>query len=381
MNESQPTPHIDNTAIKTPIKRIRKKPSTILQRSRQPSGMTKHSSPQSISQRKRLSTIVNHHHNIEEDENDQSLEDFPMIRCGWNNCQKGFWILEDLLEHLVGENGHIPLDPNAPRGQKCPCEWNGCSKAGKPQGSRMALLVHLRSHTGEKPFCCHKPECDKTFSRTDALAKHVRVSHGESLPSGRKSSIGFNLMKKVKGEETDLEEVEMIDEINVKEEKEDLLKIILNHNSKLFDDEIDSNFRNKEERKSLDELKIKFPSTDPDFLEMVIMRSKLKFLLGEREILDSELKALELKERSIKKQKDSYLDLIMKQQLGPESSEMWRQNIDNINSIPTTPTTSNNLLINQNQDINHNRTLSLNNPPVKSSNVHLRKRIKTEPGL
>lgn len=64
------------------------------------------------------------------------------------------------------------------------CEWTGCPRKGKSQTSRFALLSHLRSHTGEKPFTCPRPECDKSFTRSDALAKHMRVQHN-TPPAGQ----------------------------------------------------------------------------------------------------------------------------------------------------------------------------------------------------
>ncbi|EFP84233.2 uncharacterized protein PGTG_10611 [Puccinia graminis f. sp. tritici CRL 75-36-700-3] len=303
-----------------------------------------HRNPQSHQQQLILNQFNHHHHHVQPQTqpgpNPQfqlsimpTDEDFPMIRCGWNNCRQGFWILEDLINHLVGENGHVPPDPTAPRGQKCPCEWVGCPKQGKPQGSRMALLVHLRSHTGEKPFSCHKPECDKTFSRTDALAKHVRVSHGEILPTVRSSTTSqlktssnsnTNGGKKIKAEnesEGEEEGTVVAEELGIQGKsidcstgsdlpqlvppppgggsaEKDLLEII-NENGKWFNETIDNELRTEEERKSLEELRFKYPSVDFAFLEFVVLKAKIKFALGEREILKSELNLGQLK-RNIK---------------------------------------------------------------------------------
>lgn len=87
------------------------------------------------------------------------------------------------------------------------CQWTGCPRIGKNQNGKLALVGHLRSHTGEKPFDCPKPgaphllppshpqallltpdyppECDKSFSRSDALQKHVRVQHPEHFAASK----------------------------------------------------------------------------------------------------------------------------------------------------------------------------------------------------
>ncbi|KAJ1497199.1 hypothetical protein HMI56_005748 [Coelomomyces lativittatus] len=39
-----------------------------------------------------------------------------------------------------------------------------------------------RSHTGERPYDCPAPECDKSFTRSDALAKHHKQQHTQDPP-------------------------------------------------------------------------------------------------------------------------------------------------------------------------------------------------------
>lgn len=124
--------------------------------------------------------------------NDQVTE------CRWEGCDAGDLAHMDALVH------HIHQDHIGSRQKKYSCEWADCNRKGQTHASGYALRAHMRSHTREKPFYCSLPgilpspllpspsslftcaqredgsnkiECDRSFTRSDALTKHMRTVH------------------------------------------------------------------------------------------------------------------------------------------------------------------------------------------------------------
>uniref|UniRef100_A0A8C1Y7N8 GLIS family zinc finger 3 n=1 Tax=Cyprinus carpio TaxID=7962 RepID=A0A8C1Y7N8_CYPCA len=98
--------------------------------------------------------------------------------------------LEDQFTNLVLNKQHVTRHkprvlntskrPSGKRGREqnsCPL-FEGCQKAF----SRLEnLKIHLRSHTGEKPYVCQHPGCQKAFSNSSDRAKHQRT-HVDTKP-------------------------------------------------------------------------------------------------------------------------------------------------------------------------------------------------------
>lgn len=125
--------------------------------------------------------------------------------CRWDGCT-----LHDLgnMDELVR---HVHDDHIGPKPKRYTCEWIDCPRKGQTHASGYALRAHMRSHTREKPFFCSVPgeyssirrttcnymhamdgtgrikltdeiECDRSFTRSDALTKHMRTVHEPDTP-------------------------------------------------------------------------------------------------------------------------------------------------------------------------------------------------------
>ncbi|WEW61619.1 hypothetical protein PRK78_007110 [Emydomyces testavorans] len=91
--------------------------------------------------------------------------------CHWEGCDaKDLGHMDALVKHIHKQ--HI-----ISRQKKHLCEWKDCPRKGQTHASGYALRAHMRSHTKEKPFYCTLPECDRSFTRSDALSKHMRTVH------------------------------------------------------------------------------------------------------------------------------------------------------------------------------------------------------------
>ncbi|XP_061455801.1 zinc finger protein GLIS2 isoform X2 [Rhineura floridana] len=93
------------------------------------------------------------------------------LMCRWSKCNQLFDLLQDLVDHV--NDFHVKPEKDA---GYC-CHWEGCARHGRGFNARYKMLIHIRTHTNEKPHRC--PTCNKSFSRLENLKIHNRSHTGE----------------------------------------------------------------------------------------------------------------------------------------------------------------------------------------------------------
>uniref|UniRef100_A0A3Q4B996 Zinc finger protein GLIS2 n=1 Tax=Mola mola TaxID=94237 RepID=A0A3Q4B996_MOLML len=93
------------------------------------------------------------------------------LACRWIKCHQLFDSLQDLVDHI----NDFHVKPEKDSGY-C-CQWEGCARNGRGFNARYKMLIHIRTHTNEKPHHC--PTCNKSFSRLENLKIHTRSHTGE----------------------------------------------------------------------------------------------------------------------------------------------------------------------------------------------------------
>ncbi|KAI0274060.1 hypothetical protein BGY98DRAFT_1099239 [Russula aff. rugulosa BPL654] len=232
-----------------------------------------------------------------------------VVTCQWEDCGDAFDDLSTFIRHL--HEDHIGVHKS-----NYTCEWATCTRRGLPQTSRFALISHLRSHTGEKPFTCELPECDKSFTRSDALAKHMRLQHNvEASAPGR----GGNRKRKRDREEPTRPTVSTASD----PAGFSIFKVEPHTPSEMHmpseaggTPAADDYFNGPRPATGL------IRGRAPDMVKYLVMKAKFSFALEQHSTLLEELRVLRAEECALRQGKDEALDSVMRMEFGPAVDQL-----------------------------------------------------------